>query len=105
MSLGRLSGLCEQFLRLVCDDTHSLDDACGLGTSELDLSPADYATIIEDAVGLMEPTVDLAIPADDIDTVCQVRAGRENEKGSASVESKPWRIRGAIERNTVLLVR
>ena len=94
MFFGRPFGLRQQFLRLVCDelwsdskdeesaldDIDSLDDACGAGTSELDLSAEDYATIIGDAVRLLEPTADLIVPADDIDTVCQVRVGRGNTR-------------------------
>lgn len=64
----------------VLDDIDSLDDACGAGTSELDFSPVDYVTIIGDAVRLLESTADLIVPADDIDTVCQVRVGKGNTK-------------------------
>ena len=54
------------------DEIESLDDACGAGTSELDLNALDYAIIIEEAVRLLNNNVLLAIPAEDMDAVCQV---------------------------------
>ena len=61
------------------DDVGLIEEACDdETTSELDLSTLDYANIIEDALRLLNPTVNLAIPAEDMDAVCQVRAGRGN---------------------------
>ena len=62
------------------DGIATLDEACGAGVVGDDLTHAEYATIIEEAVRLLEPMDDLAIPAADIDTVCEVRAGREKRK-------------------------
>ena len=85
---------CNQFARLVCaglfagndedllDGIDPLDEACGAGTSELDLSAADYATIIEEAVFLLNPTADLAIPEEDMEAVCQVREGGKGKNST-----------------------
>lgn len=82
-----------QFVRLICDgiiedsnsgdvlgDIETIDEACGAGASDVELTPAYYATIIADAVSLLNDDRNLAIPADELDTYCQVRAGGEHNQ-------------------------
>lgn len=76
-----------QFVTAVCDleelnfaalgldveDIPDLDDACGAGTSDVDLTPEAYVEIITDAIVLLESSVGTAIPEEEIDTVCEVK--------------------------------
>lgn len=57
----------------VDDSAPSLDAACGAGTSDLDLGADDYVTIVNDAIALLEDSVEIVIPEDQIGTVCEVR--------------------------------
>lgn len=76
----------QQFVRTVCgldhfsydalgldlDDIPELDDACGPGTSDIELTPEEYVSIIRDAIDLLESFENTVIPEEDIDSKCEV---------------------------------
>lgn len=72
-----------QFLRTVCNapdiglepgsEIPTLDDACGVGTSEVDVSAGEYVEIITDAIALVEGSVETVIPEAQIDELCEVQ--------------------------------
>lgn len=84
--LFRLLRGTQQFLRTVCgldyfsydalgldvEDIPELDDTCGPGTSDIELTPEEYVSIIRDAIDLLESFEQTVIPEDDIDGVCEV---------------------------------
>ena len=79
-----------QFARTVCgleespydvlglnvEDIPDLDDACGPGTSDIELTPEEYISIIGDAIALLENVVQTVIPEEAIDSVCEVKKGQ-----------------------------
>lgn len=83
---GPLFSVVAQFLWRICsfvpgapieyyEAFSSLDEACGEGTSEVDLSAGDYLEVISKFSSLLDDMgrVDFIIPAEDIGSVCQVR--------------------------------
>lgn len=52
-----------------------LDDACGAGTEDLDLSAADYVDIMSNTTAIVAEMVPSVIPADEIQNICQVCVG------------------------------
>lgn len=61
----------------------TVEDACGAGTSDENLTAGDYITIIADAVeDMADAGVSNVIPDDQIDTVCEVM---KHEKSDSCV--------------------
>ena len=60
----------------MCDDDFDIDvdENCGAGTSELDLSGEDYVTLISNATALLNTNGEnnFIIPEDEVDEVCEV---------------------------------
>lgn len=65
----------EQLFGTAFAEAISVDDECGAGTSDVDLSANDYLQVISDAIPLLESVESFSfiIPEDEIDTHCQVR--------------------------------
>lgn len=87
----------KQFIRAIChnewvvsdlDGIPSLDDACGAGSSDVNLGAEDYISIIEDAIDILEDAVGLTIPEEEIDIDCEVKLMLGGWRGGGGTNNK-----------------